>query len=198
MANPFERFTQGVARLTAQAAELRNERSQNEQQILRLQVRQGELDGLLADIEGQTLTLAHSYTEAISHATPDRTTPEDTKPIIVSDDEDATITLTPRSNQIRPISPPYHAPAPQPVLQPLQHHIIHAKYPTVVYLDGVWTEIWCGTCGANSDRQRRTFFSGASGLFRHWNKMHMDGKSTLNASLASCGRRILDDEEVLV
>ncbi|KAK4548201.1 hypothetical protein LTR36_010070 [Oleoguttula mirabilis] len=206
MANAFERFSQDVARLTTQANDLRSEKGRLERQIGLLQARYGDIDGLLAEVQEQSIALARNYTGIISQATPDRATPEDTKPVIIIDDEEANINVTPRSGRARQLSPPHPRPQPGPAPQPRpapppppsepkQHDIIHPKYPTVVLLDSAWTETWCGTCGANVGAARRVFLSGVSGISHHRMYMHKEESFKYQDVVATCGRRVLGDDE---
>ncbi|KAK0308787.1 hypothetical protein LTR01_004666 [Friedmanniomyces endolithicus] len=44
---------------------------------------------------------------------------------------------------------------------------IHADFPTVIYVDRAWTEIWCGRCGSNYNVKQK-LFRGIQGLHSHW------------------------------
>lgn len=74
---------------------------------------------------------------------------------------------------------------------------LNENYPTVVLLDGKWTEIWCGRCGANSSTRSPNGFRGFRGLYVHWSQAHKgEPDVSIRADLTRCGRRVLDDDEV--
>jgi len=54
MANAFDEFTQGIARLKAQAGGLQDERNEAKHEIEVLQARCGEIEALLEDIEAHS------------------------------------------------------------------------------------------------------------------------------------------------
>ena len=76
-------------------------------------------------------------------------------------------------------------------------------------MDGKWTEISCGLCGANAGESREhkgvTFFKGPLGVFNHFRSYH-DEYKTLKESLdfaevvlnvvQSFDRRLVSDEDV--
>lgn len=76
-----------------------------------------------------------------------------------------------------------------------QYDVIHANYPTVVFLEGAWTEIWCSICGANTALSSRNFFIGISGLHRHLMRIHKTENNKLVNVSAMFGRRIVSDDE---
>lgn len=70
--------------------------------------------------------------------------------------------------------------------------------PTVVDLDGAWTEIWCHVCGANSSDASNEYFRGVPGLTRHYVKKHksLQEHYTWKDVVAICGRHALTDKQV--
>ncbi|KAK4552117.1 hypothetical protein LTR86_010653 [Recurvomyces mirabilis] len=52
---------------------------------------------------------------------------------------------------------------------------IHDRYPMVVRMNGVWTEISCHYCGANATHGSKTFMKGIDGLNRHITSSHLTG-----------------------
>ena len=78
------------------------------------------------------------------------------------------------------------------------------RFPTVVFLDNAWTEVWCHICGANMNLDGRLahFYKGFNGLGRHYKyclkKNSGEGPSKFDyLDVAKvCGRRILSAEDV--
>lgn len=70
--------------------------------------------------------------------------------------------------------------------------------PTVVDLDGAWTEIWCHVCGANSSDASNEYFRGVPGLTRHYVKKHknLQEQYTWNDVVAICGRQALTEKQI--
>lgn len=70
--------------------------------------------------------------------------------------------------------------------------------PTVVDLDGAWTEIWCHICGANSSDARNEYFLGVPGLLRHYTKKHkgLQEHYTWKDVVAVCGRHALTEQQI--
>ena len=116
--------------------------------------------------------------------------------MITIDDDEESITVTPRRSEARVLTPPRQ---PQPVLK-LKVKLklletIPARYPTVVFIDGTWTEIWCGSCGTNINLQRN-YLLGLTGLLHHQAQMHKDTDNSMAACMKTCGRRVLGKAEV--
>ncbi|KAK5133823.1 hypothetical protein LTR08_007253 [Meristemomyces frigidus] len=73
--------------------------------------------------------------------------------------------------------------------------VLNAAYPTVVLIDGQWTEISCDECGANAGA--RGYFGGVSGLCTHKVRSHKSGKAVILATIiATCRRRLVSNEDV--
>ena len=76
---------------------------------------------------------------------------------------------------------------------PDPNEILHADFPTVVFLDEQWVDISCHLCGANAAEKHQRFFNGSRGLMQH-TRVH--GISNLKDCLELCNRRLVDVDDI--
>ncbi|KAK4959758.1 hypothetical protein LTR10_002645 [Elasticomyces elasticus] len=191
----LRQFADGVSRLTAEGDLLKRERERIDVQVTDLQKRRHELDHDLAQIELQSLDLAKEYaaraqqptTPPLSDDTPPPSTTANKQPSPEIDSDH--ITATPRSRSDA-------TPATNTV--PTELDIIHDNFPTVVFLDGAWSEIWCGRCGTNCRAPpHKLFITGADGLHKHWCRIHKDELiKTLDHAIGAARRRLVSATDV--
>ncbi|KAK5714775.1 hypothetical protein LTR17_017022 [Elasticomyces elasticus] len=191
----LRQFADGVSRLTAEADLLKRERERIDVQVTDLQKRRHELDHDLAQIELQSLDLAKEYASraqqppapASTDHTPPPSVTANKQPSLEIDDDH--ITATPQSH-------PDHTPT--TITVPTAIDPIHDNFPTVVFLDGAWSEIWCGSCGTNCLKHPRgQLFAGTKGLYKHWIRLHKDEvDKTMECCIGAAGRRLVSATDV--
>jgi hypothetical protein len=71
--------------------------------------------------------------------------------------------------------------------------LVKSRYPTIVFLDKQWTEIWCGIRGTKTTK-RGDFFLSLLGLQSHTVRAHEE--LTVLEVAGSCGKRVLGADDV--
>ncbi|EMC93201.1 hypothetical protein BAUCODRAFT_125082 [Baudoinia panamericana UAMH 10762] len=195
----LQEFCGRLGRLTAEADRLRDERG-------RLEARKAAIDERLAEVDAASRDLASSYgasgprNQTILPHQGDRTftaapTPADTTRFSTPS-KDVENTEPDGDNNIIVASPkPKGTLVASSKMIPGRHPILHELYPTIVNLDGIWTEIWCGRCSLNWNTRSQTYFHGVDGLHNHWMQAHKSElhDSSLKACLKEAGRRSVSD-----
>ncbi|KAK5721929.1 hypothetical protein LTR15_006523 [Elasticomyces elasticus] len=191
----LRQFYGEVSRLTAEADLLKRERERIDLQMTDLSKARDKVNGDLAQIESQSLDLAKEYAARAQQPT---TLPssDDTPPLSTTPNKQPSpeidsdhITATPRS----------HSDATTTIVTvPTEVDPIHDNFPTVVFLDGAWSEIWCGSCGTNGLKHPRgQFFAGTKGLYKHWIRAHKDEvPKTMECCIGAAGRRLVSATDV--
>ena len=74
---------------------------------------------------------------------------------------------------------------------------IHPAFPTVVMIDGAWTEVSCGLCGSNYNQRDKVYFLALKGLRVHYMKCQARPQDNINWDLhiARCEKRIVSDSD---
>ncbi|KAK3634711.1 hypothetical protein LTR56_015138 [Elasticomyces elasticus] len=191
----LRQFADGVIRLTAEADLLKRDRERIDVQVTDLQKRRHELDHDLAQIELQSLDLAKNYASRAQQ--PTAPTPTDhTPPPSMTANKQPSLEIDDDHTTATPQSHPDHTPT--TVTVPTDIDPIHDNFPTVVFLDGAWSEIWCGRCGTNCLKHPRgQFFAGTKGLYKHWIRAHKDEVTkTIECCIGAAGCRLVSATDV--
>ncbi|TKA61362.1 hypothetical protein B0A55_11018 [Friedmanniomyces simplex] len=191
-----QQYGEDVGRLVAENHRLKTELTTFETQITEISEKRDGVKSSISEVQLQLLVIAQTYANRAqrsgtspeednsiaSHAKPQLNAEEPERPSLEDDDDN--IVVTPRRRRSA-------LPAKEP--EPTRLDIIHPSFPTVIYLDGAWTELWCNLCGANCCLTKHKLFAGAKGLHDHWRQAHagqIDDRS-LEACLANAGRRVV-------
>ncbi|TKA80143.1 hypothetical protein B0A55_03326 [Friedmanniomyces simplex] len=191
-----QQYGEDVGRLVAEDHRLKTELTTFETQITEISEKRDGVKRSISEIQLQLLTVAQTYANRAqrsgtspeedksiaSHAKPHPNAKEPERPSLEDDDDN--IVLTPRRRRST-------LPAKEP--EPTRLDNIHPSFPTVIYLDGAWTEVWCNLCGANCCLTKHKLFAGVRGLRDHWRQAHADqiDDRSLEACLANARRRVV-------
>ncbi|CAK4031314.1 Hypothetical predicted protein [Lecanosticta acicola] len=174
---------------------LRGKKEQLADQLAGLRQQVLEAEGALADVDEQLEGNQRRIGDALPGTTSRRRSTLDTTPALTEDDGSLDQVEEEEARHAD-----HHQQQPRMVKSKRGGLRIFSKHnPTVVELDGVWTEVWCHACGANSSEATEEFFNGTLGLTRHYAKKHRDlarDGFTWERIAAVCGRRSLTREDV--
>ncbi|KAK5686674.1 hypothetical protein LTS10_002797 [Elasticomyces elasticus] len=178
MDDPFQAHADRVNGLLDERVKLNKKRKEIEVQVTEIREARDKNDRDIARVEQQMQDII--VPPAVKHTLPLQpiaavvTPPTAPRAVqqenIETDDED--IITTPRSR--RDVTP-------RTVIAPTELDMIHPNFPTVIFFNGAWSEIWCGRCGSNSTQQR--FVTGAKGVHKH---CYMAHKNELDKTLKDC------------
>ncbi|KAK0262076.1 hypothetical protein LTR48_002974 [Friedmanniomyces endolithicus] len=201
-----QRYLRDVGRLAAEDHELKTELSAREEEVAEAIEKRDGVKCRVLKIEQQLLTAAREYAIRSQHPT---TTPLENRPIARPTDIQASATASGRSRLEQDDEYLSDAPRPRPQTsqarktgqaqepEPARLDSIHPDFPTVIYLKGVWTEMWCGRCGTNYNLKTHKSFSGVKGLHEHWKHVHasqLEDRSQ-DACLADSGLRVVSSSD---
>ncbi|KAK5737257.1 hypothetical protein LTR17_006869 [Elasticomyces elasticus] len=171
MDDPFQAHADRVNGLLADRVKLNKKRKEIEVQVTDIREARDKNDRDIARVEQQMQDIiappAVKHTLPLQPIAAPRAVQQES---IETDNED--IITSPRSR--RDVTP-------RTVIAPNELDMIHPNFPTVIFFDGAWSEIWCGRCGSNSTQQR--FVTGAKGLHKH---CYMAHKNELDKALKDC------------
>ncbi|KAK4890889.1 hypothetical protein LTR27_010462 [Elasticomyces elasticus] len=191
----LRQFADGVGRLTAEADLLKRDRERIDVQVTDLKKRRDEVDHNLAQIELQSLDLAKKYASRAQQP-PAPASTDYTPPPSITANEQPSLEI----DDDHPTSTPQSRPDATPAIITVPSEIdpIHDKFPTIVFLDGAWSEIWCGRCGTNCLKYSRgQFIAGTKGLYKHWIGIHKDEvNKTMECCIGAAGRRLVSATDV--